>query len=244
MTSLAELQRENSGLQERVRELGGVVEVQTRRADLAEERGHLQVRETQEHIRALEDRDDSKVRQGREQELKLVDIEGLLKGKTHECALLEEKVRAMARKLKDFQNTISIDEKEGLEAEIDILREELVSARAASTRKEVEQAAENDRLQGMLAELETFEGWQESTSALWRKEKEAMLESMGLLRAETKRQQLHFESKFQDVHTEHEAERRMSEAQIRQLMLQLNSGSVTGSTPALPSIPWPKLPWQ
>jgi chromosome segregation ATPase len=245
MTSLENLHRENSELQERVRELSASVEVQTRRADLALERGEMQAREAQEHIRALEDRVDSWVGLGRERELKLVDTDGLLRGKTTECALLEEKLRTQTRKLKEFKNMISVEDKEGLEAEVASAQEELVSVRTAHSRKEAEQGAENERLHGLLSELETLErGGQESTVGLWRKEKEAMLTSMGLLRAETKRQQLHFESRIQGVRTEHEAERRGSEAQIRQLMLQLNIGPAAASTPALASIAWPKLPWQ
>jgi multidrug efflux pump subunit AcrA (membrane-fusion protein) len=50
-----------------------------------------------------------------------------------------------------------------------------------------------------------------------------MLTSMGLQRAETKRQQLQFDTKLQDLEIEREAERRTSEAQIRQLMTQLSS---------------------
>jgi hypothetical protein len=60
MVVVEELTRENEELRERMRELSATVEVQTRRADLALERGELQAREAQEHIRALEDREDSR----------------------------------------------------------------------------------------------------------------------------------------------------------------------------------------
>jgi hypothetical protein len=164
MVMVEELTRENDELRERMRELSATVEAQTRRADLALERGELQAREAQEHIRALEDREDSRREQGRELELRLADAEGLLKGKTHECTLLLEKSRTQARMLKDSRSMVSFEDHEVLQAELASAQKKKASERTGMVKKVAELDNENKRLHGLLNELEGLErGSQEST---------------------------------------------------------------------------------